>query len=85
MEALSFLLRKAREGGSILGFNQEGGLEKKWRFLTSCLLTISFYFYFYFFYLCPDQLAYMIWVLVWFEACLGLKNSLNESELIPIG
>ena len=23
--------------------------------------------------------------LVWFEASLGLKNSLNESELIPIG
>ena len=32
-----------------------------------------------------DQLLYLSWVLLWFEASSGLKINLDKSELIPIG
>ena len=34
---------------------------------------------------CPDQLTYLAWVLLWFEASSGLMINLSMSELIPIG
>ena len=32
-----------------------------------------------------NQLVHLCWLLMWFEACLGLKVNLEKSELIPIG
>ena len=32
-----------------------------------------------------DQLLYLNWVLLWFEASSGLKINPNKSELIPTG
>ena len=32
-----------------------------------------------------EQLLYLSWVLLWFEASPGLKINLNKSELIPVG
>ena len=32
-----------------------------------------------------DQLKYLSWILMWFEALSGLKINLNKSEIIPIG
>ena len=31
-----------------------------------------------------DQLLYLSWVLLWFEASSGLKINLDKSELIPV-
>ena len=32
-----------------------------------------------------EQLKYLSWILMWFEALSGLKINLNKSEIIPIG
>ncbi|RVW33470.1 putative ribonuclease H protein [Vitis vinifera] len=32
-----------------------------------------------------DQLTYLSWLLMWFEACSGLRVYLEKSELIPMG
>ena len=32
-----------------------------------------------------DQLKFLNWTLMWFEAVLGLRINLNECEIIPIG
>ena len=32
-----------------------------------------------------DQLKYLSWIVMWFEALSGLKINLNKSEIIPIG
>ena len=32
-----------------------------------------------------DQLTHLSWLLMWFEACLGLRVNLEKSELIPVG
>ena len=32
-----------------------------------------------------DQMTYLSWLLMWFEACSGLKINLKKNELIPMG
>ncbi|KAJ9705552.1 hypothetical protein PVL29_003552 [Vitis rotundifolia] len=32
-----------------------------------------------------EQLTYLCWLLIWFEAILGLRVNLEKSELMPIG
>ena len=32
-----------------------------------------------------DQLLYLSWILMWFEAMSGLRINLDKSELIPMG
>ena len=32
-----------------------------------------------------DQLLYLSWILMWFEAMSGLRINLDISELIPVG
>ena len=32
-----------------------------------------------------DQMKFMSWTLMWFEAMSGLRINLNKSEIIPIG
>ena len=81
MEVLSILLRRAMFGGFILGCTVKG--REGSDFSISHFLyaddTIIF---------CEakvDQLLYLSWVLLWFEASFGLKINLNKSELIPVG
>ena len=33
----------------------------------------------------PNQLTFLSWLLMWFEAISGLKINLEKSELIPLG
>ena len=32
-----------------------------------------------------DQLTYLSWLLIWFEAMSGLRINLEKSDLIPVG
>ena len=32
-----------------------------------------------------EQLTYLYWLLMWFEAMSGLRANLEKSELIPVG
>ena len=32
-----------------------------------------------------DQMMYLSWLLMWFQAILGLRINLNKSEIIPVG
>ena len=32
-----------------------------------------------------DQLRYLSWVFMWFEALFGLKVNMDKSEIIPVG
>ena len=32
-----------------------------------------------------DQITYLSWLLIWFEAFLGLRVNLDKSKLIPMG
>ena len=81
MEALSCLLARAVEGGFLLGCNigerSGGGL------VVSHLLYADNTLLF-----CganEDQLAYLSWLLMWFEVISELRINLNKSEIIPVG
>ena len=32
-----------------------------------------------------NQMTYLSWLLIWFEACSGLRINLEKSEMIPVG
>ena len=81
MEALSCLINRAVDGNYLSGIKiaNERGED----------LSISHFFYaddtliF-----CEDdleQLKFLSWILMWFEAMSGLKINLTKSEIIPIG
>ena len=81
MEALSGLLKRAVEDNFISGCKFEG--RDGGELIISLLLyandTILF---------CdakPEQLMYLGWILMWFEAFFGLRISLSKSEIIPVG
>ena len=81
MEALSCLLKRAVEGNFISGcrFGGRDGGEIVVSHLLYADDTIIF---------CeanPEQLMYLRWILMWFEAFSGLKINLNKSEIIPLG
>ena len=81
MEALSDMLKRAVEGNFISGCRFGGRDERK--LVISHLLyaddTVLF---------CEansEQLMYLGWTLMWFEAYSGLKINLSKSEIIPVG
>ena len=81
MEALSCLLQRAVEGNFISGcrFGGRDGGEIVISHLLYADDTIMF---------CDakaDQLMYLRWTLMWFEAFSGLKINLFKSEIIPLG
>ena len=81
MEALSCLLKRAVEGNFISGCRFEGrdGGEIVISHLLYADDTIIF---------CDanaEQLMYLRWTLMWFEAFSGLKINLHKSEIIPLG
>ena len=81
MEVLSCLLKRAMEGNFISGCRSRDrdGREMAISHLLYADDTII---------LCEaksEQLMWLRWILIWFEAFSGLKINLNKSELIPLG
>ena len=81
MEALSCLLKRAVEGNFISGCRfggRDGG-----EIVISHLLHVDDTIIF-----CDanaEQLMYLRWTLMWYEAFSGLKINLHKSEIIPLG
>ncbi|RVX10355.1 Protein trichome birefringence-like 12 [Vitis vinifera] len=81
MEALSCLLKRAREGGFLPGwrFSGKGGAGVEISHLLFTNDTLVF---------CEpslDQMSYLSCLLMGFEAMSGLRVNLDKSELIPMG
>ena len=81
MEALSCLINRAVEGNYFAGSRIAVGRGEN--LVISHLLYADDTLIF-----CQankEQLKYLSWILMWFEALSGLKINLNKSEVIPIG
>ena len=81
MEALCCLLKRAKEGGFLLGwqFNGREGVGVEISHLLFAYDTLVF---------CEpslNQLTYLSWLLMWFEAMSGLRVNLEKSKLILVG
>ena len=80
MEVFSNLVDKAASGGFLTGFNianKQG--EEQITHLLFAYDTLVF---------CNDtreQLAYLSWVLLWFEAIYGLKINMEKSSILSVG
>ena len=77
----TILIDKAASGGFLSGFNLIGrtGEEVQVTHLLFVDDTLVF---------CKDsreQLVYLNWILMWFEALYGLKINLSKSALLPVG
>ena len=81
MEVFSAFLKRAVEGGFLFGCRVKGRSEEG--VLISHLLFADNTLVF-----CKpsqDQLTYLSWLLMWFEAVSGLRINMEKNELIPIG
>ena len=81
MEVFSCLLRRVINGGFLSGWRVRGRSGEG--ILISHLLFADDTLVF-----CEeseDQMTYLSWLLMWFEACSGLRINLEKSELIPVG
>ena len=81
MEALSRLLKRAVDGNYLSGSKIAGrdGVVYVISHLLYADDTLLF---------CgasKDQLKFLSWILMWFEALSGLKINLNKSEILPVG
>ena len=81
MDVFSILVDKAAFGGFLSGFKitDRFGEELQIIYLLFADDTLVF---------CHnsrDQLAYLNWILLWFEAIFGLKINLEKSLIMPVG
>ena len=81
MEALSRLLNRAMDDNYLSGskFADRDGIGSVISHLLYADDTLLF---------CganKDQLKYLSWILMWFEALSGLRINLNKSEILPVG
>ena len=81
LEALSCLLKRAIEGGflspcKIRGRGNEGVDVSHLLFADDTLIFCK---------TSKDQMTHLCWLLIWFEAILGLKINLDKSELYLVG
>ena len=81
MQILSYLLSRAKDGDFIEAFQvkerHEVGVEVSYLFFandTPIFCDAN-----------KENLEYLSWVFMWFEACSSLKINLEKSELISIG
>ena len=81
MEVFSILIDKAASGGLLFGFNLIGriGEEVQVTYLLFANDTLVFYKD------SREQLVYLNWILMWFEALSGLKINISKSVLLPVG
>ena len=81
MEVLDVLIRRAVEGGFLLGCNIRGDSRSS--------LNISLLFFvddtIVFCEASKKHLTHLSWILLWFEAASGLRINLTKSEIIPVG
>ncbi|RVX12646.1 LINE-1 reverse transcriptase-like [Vitis vinifera] len=81
MEALTNLINKAQSVGFLLGcrVREKAGDEVQLTHLLFANDTLVF---------CEasqEQMVYLSWILMWFEAISGLKINLDKSEIFPVG
>ena len=81
MEALSRLLNRAVDGNflsgsQIVGRDGVGSVISHLLYVDDTLLFCGAN---------KDQLKYLSWILMWFEAMSGLRINLNKSEILPVG
>ena len=81
MEALSCLLKRAVCGGflsacQVRGREREGVEVSHLLFADDTLIFSEAH---------EEQMTFLCWLLMWFEAIFGLKVNLDKSELIPMG
>ena len=81
MEALSQLLNRAVDGNYLSGSkiasrDGDGSVVSHLLYADDSLLFCG---------ASKDQLKYLSWLLMWFEALSGLRINLNKSEIIPVG
>ncbi|RVX16265.1 putative ribonuclease H protein [Vitis vinifera] len=77
----SVMMRRAISGGYLSGWKVSGGRSEGMH--ISHLLFADDMLVF-----CEessDEMTYLSWLLMWFEACLGLRINLEKSEMIPVG
>ena len=82
MDILRRLVNKAMEGNFLFGCKIRGVREEEELEVSHLLYADDTLLF------CkdnPDQLACLGWILMWFEALLGLKINLRKSEIFPIG
>ena len=82
MDILCCLINKAVEGNFLTGCKFRGRGEEEELVLSQLLYADDTLLF------CkdnPDQLAYLRWILMWFEAFLGLKINLSKNEIFPVG
>ena len=80
MEVFSNLVDKAASWGFLTGFNI-ANRQREEEHITHLLFvdnTLVFYND------TREQLAYLSWVLLWFEAIPGLKINLEKSSILPV-
>ena len=80
MEVFSLFLKRAMDGGFMLGCRVKGrseeGVEISHLLFADDTLVFCQAF--------QDHLTYLSWLLMWFEAMSGLRINLEKSELIPV-
>ena len=80
MEALSCLINRAVKGGFLTGCRIRGrggsGIQVSHLLFADDTLVFSED---------SQQMAFLSWLLMWFEAISGLSINLNKSELLPMG
>ena len=80
MEALSFFIKRAVSGGFLTGckVKERGGEGVQ---ITHFLYANDMLI---FYEASKDQLAYLSWLLIWFETIIGLRINLDKSEILLV-
>ena len=81
MGALSRLILRAVRGGFLSGYrvkgrSGDGALVSHLLFADDTLVCCD---------ASQDQMAYLSWLLMWFEAISGLRINLDKNEILPVG
>ena len=81
MEVFSSMMRRAISGGYLSGWKVSGRRGEGMHISHLLFADDTLVF-------CedsPDEMTYLSWLLMWFEACSGLRINLEKSEIIPVG